>query len=43
MEIIGTFAWRGKSARERASGLIRISHPDFRDELKNAAQALNII
>ncbi len=39
----GVVQMRGKSARERALGLIRISHPDFRDELKKAAQAMNLI
>ena len=31
---------RGKSQRERALELIRISHPDFRSELKKEAEAL---
>ena len=39
----GIAQMRGQNARSRALGLIRISHPDFRDELKKAAQAMNII
>ncbi|ACL70653.1 acetyl-CoA hydrolase/transferase family protein [Halothermothrix orenii] len=31
---------RGKTARERAEALIRIAHPDFRDELRNKAPYL---
>ena len=38
----GIAQMRGQSARQRALGLIRISHPDFRDELKEAAQAMNL-
>lgn len=39
----GVAKMRGQSARQRALGLIRISHPDFREELKAAAKARNII
>ncbi|MCD6534366.1 MAG: hypothetical protein J7L25_09865 [Deltaproteobacteria bacterium] len=39
----GIAQMRGQNARQRALGLIRISHPDFRDELKKAAQAMNVI
>ena len=34
---------RGQNARQRALGLIRICHPDFRDELKTAAQKMKVI
>ncbi|RME30910.1 MAG: acetyl-CoA hydrolase/transferase family protein [Thermoflexia bacterium] len=33
----------GKSIRQRAQALIRIAHPDFRDELTRAAKELNYI
>ena len=33
----------GKTIRQRATQLINISHPDFRDELKNQAQTLHYI
>jgi acyl-CoA hydrolase len=39
----GVAKMRGQSARQRALGLIRISHPDFQGELKAAAKAMNII
>ncbi|MCK5679879.1 acetyl-CoA hydrolase/transferase family protein [bacterium] len=39
----GVAKMRGQNARQRALGLIRISHPDFREELKAAAKAMNII
>jgi acyl-CoA hydrolase len=39
----GVAKMRGQSARQRALGLIRISHPDFREELKAAAKEMNII
>ena len=39
----GVAKMRGQSARQRALGLIRISHPDFREELKAAARAMKII
>jgi 4-hydroxybutyrate CoA-transferase len=35
----GTANLRGKSISERAHALIRIAHPDFRDELKDFAKA----
>ncbi len=34
---------RGKSNRERARALIKIAHPDFRDELMDAAQRLHFL
>jgi len=33
----------GKSLRERASALIAIAHPDFRDELTSEARALHLL
>ncbi|MBK6911791.1 MAG: acetyl-CoA hydrolase/transferase family protein [bacterium] len=33
----------GKTLRERAQALIRVAHPQFRDELKYAAQQRNLI
>ena len=33
----------GKTLRERALALIDIAHPDFRDELKAAARARNLL
>jgi acyl-CoA hydrolase len=36
----GVAQLRGRSARERARALIGIAHPDFRDELNEAAAAL---
>lgn len=39
----GVAKLRGKSMRERALALIEITHPDFRDELRQAAKGMNII
>jgi acyl-CoA hydrolase len=33
---------RGKSARQRARALIAIAHPDFRDELTDAAERMRL-
>ena len=33
----------GKTIRDRATQLINIAHPDFRDELKKQAQKLHYI
>jgi acetyl-CoA hydrolase len=33
----------GKTIRQRAQALIAIAHPEFRDELRKQAQALNFI
>jgi acetyl-CoA hydrolase len=33
----------GKTIRQRAQALIRIAHPDFRDELTRAAKELNYL
>ena len=33
----------GKSLRERATALIAIAHPDFRDELRREAAALHLL
>ncbi|HEX6887766.1 MAG TPA: acetyl-CoA hydrolase/transferase C-terminal domain-containing protein [Candidatus Nanopelagicales bacterium] len=37
----GVAQLRGRSARERARALIAVAHPDFRDELTEAASALH--
>lgn len=39
----GVAKLRGKTARERALALIRVAHPDFREELTAAAQRMNRI
>ncbi len=39
----GVAKLRGKSIRERAKALIGVSHPDFREELRQAAIKMNII
>ncbi len=39
----GVAKLRGKCLRERALALIAIAHPDFRDELRQFAQKMNII
>ena len=39
----GVAYMRGRTVRERALQLIQIAHPDFRDELRHAAQELNYI
>ena len=39
----GVAKMRGQNARQRALGLIRISHPDFRAELTRAARKLKLI
>ncbi len=39
----GVAKLRGKSLRERAQALIAITHPDFREELRTAAQKMNLI
>nr|MBP7604659.1 butyryl-CoA:acetate CoA-transferase [Spirochaetota bacterium] len=33
---------KGKSTRERAEELIRIAHPDFREELIREAEKMNL-
>ena len=33
----------GKSVRERAEELIRIAHPEFREELRHQAEAVGIL
>ncbi len=33
----------GKNLRERAEALIRIAHPDFRDELERAAKERKLL
>ena len=38
----GKFAMKGMSVWQRAEGLINLAHPDFRDELIQAAQAQGI-
>lgn len=38
----GVAQLRGKSAKQRAHELIGIAHPDFRDELRSQAKALNL-
>jgi acyl-CoA hydrolase len=38
----GAASLRGKSVRQRASALIAIAHPDFRQELRDAARRMNI-
>ncbi len=39
----GVAKLRGKSIRERAKALINISHPDFREELRQDAKKMNLI
>lgn len=39
----GAVRLRGKTARERALSLISIAHPDFRNELKDAARKMGLI
>ena len=39
----GTASLHGKNLRERASELIRIAHPDFREELSAAAHARKLL
>ncbi len=39
----GVAKLRGKSLRERAKALIAITHPDFQEELRTAAQKMNLI
>lgn len=39
----GVAKLRGKTARERAQALIAVAHPDFRGELREAAQKMNLI
>jgi acyl-CoA hydrolase len=34
---------RGKSAKERAAAMIAIAHPDFRAELRAAANKLSVL
>lgn len=38
----GVAQLRGKSAKQRAEALIAIAHPDFRDELREAAQKMRL-
>ena len=38
----GVAQLRGKTAKQRAEALIGIAHPDFRAELREAAQRLNL-
>jgi len=39
----GVAQLRGKSAKQRAQALIAIAHPDFREELTEAAKKMNLI
>jgi acyl-CoA hydrolase len=39
----GVAKLRGQTARQRAQALIAIAHPDFRGDLKDAAQKMNLI
>jgi acyl-CoA hydrolase len=39
----GVAQLRGKSAKQRATALIGIAHPAFRDELRAAAQRMNLL
>jgi acyl-CoA hydrolase len=39
----GAAKLRGKTARQRAQALIAIAHPDFRGDLHEAAQKMNLI
>ena len=39
----GVAQLRGKSAKQRAQALIAIAHPDFRDELTEAAKKMNLM
>ncbi|MDQ7097067.1 acetyl-CoA hydrolase/transferase C-terminal domain-containing protein [Desulfosporosinus sp. PR] len=39
----GVAQLRGKSAKQRAQALIAIAHPDFREELTEAAKTMNLI
>jgi acyl-CoA hydrolase len=39
----GVAQLRGKSAKQRAAALIGIAHPAFRDELRAAAQRMNLL
>lgn len=39
----GVAKLRGKNLRQRALALIEITHPDFKDELRQSAQKMNII
>jgi acyl-CoA hydrolase len=39
----GTASLHGKNLRERANELIRIAHPDFREELSAAAHARKLL
>ena len=39
----GVAKLRGKNVRERALALISIAHPDFRNELRQFAQKMNMI
>ncbi|HBP64153.1 MAG TPA: 4-hydroxybutyrate CoA-transferase [Desulfosporosinus sp.] len=39
----GVAQLRGKSAKQRAQALIAIAHPDFRDELTEAAKKMNLL
>jgi acyl-CoA hydrolase len=39
----GVAQLRGRTARERALALIDIAHPDFRDELTEAAAQMRLL